>query len=99
MISVKKGDVVAMRDGRCIQVTEAADQDPDAYRWYSYRLGRREDGTVFDEEYVAAELPVETIFMGYAVHPELLSDPNLGEPGYEPKIIVSDMSEVVSIIE
>lgn len=85
---VKENDIVAMRDGRCIYVTQASDQDPDAYRWYD------EGGSIIN-----AELPVETIFMGYQVHPELLMDPNLGEPGYEPKIIVSDMSEVLSIIE
>ena len=85
---VKENDIVAMKDGRCIYVTDASDQDPDAYRWYD------EGGSIIN-----AELPVETIFMGYQVHPEFLTDPNFGEPGYEPKIIVSDMSEVVSIIE
>lgn len=91
---VKEGQVVALRDGRCIYVTNATDQDPEAYAVYSIDA-YAENGSYIIKE----QLPVETIFMGYQVHPELRSDPNLGEPGYEPRIIVSDMSEVVSIIE
>jgi hypothetical protein len=100
MITVKRGDVVQVRGERdLILVTDAADQDPDAYRTYSFILGRDETGQVFEQEFVSSEMPVETIFMGYRVHPELLEDPNIGEEGYEPQTFVSDMSEVISIVE
>jgi hypothetical protein len=90
MITVRKGDVAEMRDGRTILVTDAADQHPDAYRVYSYKVGRREDGTVFDEEYIVSEMPKETIFMGHPVGAGLAADTDV--------TIVSDMSEVVSIL-
>jgi len=50
---VKNGDAVQLRDGTHVLVTDAADQDPDAYRWYAA------DGVT-----VNAEMPVETIFVG-----------------------------------
>jgi len=93
---VKVGQTVAMRNGDCIYVTGAADPGhPEGeYQWID-----REDFLVGGVINVKDSMPAETIFMGYRVHPELLSDPNMGEPGYEPKTVVSDMSEVVSIIE
>jgi hypothetical protein len=39
------------------------------------------------------------VFLAYDVHPELWIDPNIGEPGYEPKLYVNDISEVVSVLE
>lgn len=95
MITVKKGDIVQVRGYKdLILVTNAADQDPEAYRWYSFKLGRDENGVAFDEEYVADELPVETIFMGYPCS-------RVGAEDYYPlseRIIVTDMSEVISIL-
>lgn len=41
----------------------------------------------------------DNIFIGYHVHPELFEDPNLGEPGYEPVTVVSDMSEITSVCD
>lgn len=89
---VKSGDVVKLRDGRTVFVTDAADSDPDAYRWYSYRLGRDEDGNPIEEEYVADELPMESIFVGHPVDA-------VGLTVNEEVSVVSDMSEVVSILE
>ena len=90
---VNKGDVVKLRDGRTVFVTDAADSDPDAYRWYSYRLGRDEEGNPIEQEYVAAEMPMESIFVGQLVEAGLVV--NLDENA----TVVSDMSEVVSILE
>lgn len=39
------------------------------------------------------------ILIGYAVHPELFSDPNLGEPGYEPKLLVTNIEDVKHIMD
>lgn len=94
-MQVKKGDIVQVRGQRdLILVTDAADQDPEAYRWYSYKLGRDENGNVFEEEYIAAEMPAETIFMGNRCS-------RVGAEDYYPlseQVIVSDMSEVISIV-
>jgi hypothetical protein len=55
MITVKRGDVVQVRGERdLILVTDAADQDPDAYRTYSFILGRDETGQVFEQEWATA---------------------------------------------
>lgn len=83
---VKSGQTVVLRDGRTVLVTDAADQDPDAYRWYG--------SNAQDEVVVKAEMPVETIFVGI-----LMDTRPRGWNKEEPKFVVSDMSEVVSIVE
>lgn len=88
---VKKGDVAVLRDGRTVFVTDAADSDPEAYRWYSYRIGRDEEGNAFEQEYVADELAMESIFVGHPVNEGLTINEDL--------TVVSDMSEVVSVLE
>ena len=84
---VKNGQTVALRDGTAVYVTDATPQHKtEVFDWEG------EGGTI-------VEHPAENIFRGYLVHPELLMDPNCGEEGYEPFYVVSDMSEVVGIIE
>jgi hypothetical protein len=89
IMQVKAGDLVRLRDGRTVYVTDAADPDPDAYRVYSIDA-YTEDGSLV----VKGELPVETIFVGQLYDPK----PRGWSKG-EPVTVVSDMSEVVSIIE
>jgi hypothetical protein len=95
MITVKRGDVVQVRGERdLILVTDAADQDPDAYRTYSFILGRDETGQVFEQEFVSSEMPVETIFMGNPCS-------RVGAEDYYPlsdRVVVTDMSEVISVL-
>jgi len=81
-MQVRVGDRVRMRDGRVVDVTDAADQDADAWRTYSVK-GIFNDGEWDAEEYISSESPAETIFVG--------TDANGGT-------VVSDMSEVVSIL-
>lgn len=78
-MQVRVGDTVRMRDGRIVHVTDAADQDPDAYRVYDEHTYK-----TTGEWKVNAEMPMETIFMG--------NTPSGGR-------VVSDMSEVVAILD
>lgn len=41
----------------------------------------------------------DNIFIGYHIHPEIFEDPQLGEPGYEPRLYVSDMSEIAEKLD
>lgn len=55
MFTTKTNDVVTLRDGRRILVTDAADSDPAAYETYHEVNGELR---LYDK------LPVETIFVG-----------------------------------
>lgn len=84
---VRCGDTVKLRDGRIVEVTDAADNDPEAYR--TYREGP--DG----EPVLVSELPVETIFVGRQKLTNKVGP--LVVKTYGPTV-VSDMCEVVSIL-
>jgi hypothetical protein len=58
-VLVQAGDVVVLRDGRSVYVTDVADQDPDSYRVYDIDAYER-DGSLEIKD----ELPVENIFVG-----------------------------------
>lgn len=77
-MQVKSGDRVKLRDGRIVDVTDAADAHPDAWRTYD-----RHAYETRGEWVVTSEMPPETIFVGRT------------ENG---GTVVSDMSEVVSIL-
>ena len=40
-MDIKRGDIVTLRDGRVVYVTDAADQDPDAWRLYDWPYYQR----------------------------------------------------------
>lgn len=77
-MQVRTGDRVKMRDGRIVDVTDAADNHPDAWRTYDKYAYETKGQWI-----VTSEMPRETIFVGI--------DTNGGN-------VVSDMSEVVSIL-
>lgn len=86
-MQVRCGDTVKLRDGRTIDVTDAADSNPESYRWYRESA----DGTPV----IAAELPPETILVGTEVIHTSVGPLSVRLRG---GTVVSDMSEVVSII-
>ena len=90
MITVKKGDVCRLRDGRVVFVTDASDTSPDAYRVYNFRVGRNATGQAWAEEYVISEMPAETILVGNPVSAGMVVDENVS--------IITDWSEVVEVI-
>ena len=90
-MQVRVGDRVRMRDGRVVDVTDAADQDADAWRTYSVK-GIFNDGEWDAEEYISSESPAETIFVGTEVRYAEKGEAKGGGT------VVSDMSEVVSIL-
>lgn len=63
MIWVKSGDVVVLRDGRIVDVTDAASSDPLNYQWYDEVTEELND-----------ELPRETIFVGRSHDGTVVSD-------------------------
>lgn len=86
-MQVKCGDMVKLRDGRIVSVEDAADQDPDAYRTYRESA----DGSLE----LVSELPVETIFVGRQVLSNKVGPLAVRTLG---ATVVSDMSEVISIL-
>lgn len=103
---VEPGQIVSTRDGRTIYVTDVASQEPDDYRVYSIDAYTR-DGSLE----VKDELPVETIFVGklltdkfryyYDNYDKLVVHVGADGVPYDKYIVgsvVSDMSEVVSIL-
>lgn len=82
---VKSGEIATLRDGRKVFVTDAADQDPDAYRLYD-----KDHYENTGEFKINAEMPVETIFVG------VLWDDRPYGWSKDSTVVVSDMSEVVS---
>lgn len=87
-MQVFENQIVEMRDGRIVHVTNAADQSVDAYRVYDEYTYQ-----TTGEWKVNAEMPAETIFMG-----DLLTCSKKGELWSTGRTVVSDMSEVVSIL-
>jgi hypothetical protein len=76
-MQVRIGDVVKMRDGRVVDVTDAPEDITSPFEWISkadYERG---------VETVTATMPAETIFIGKTKRGNT---------------VVSDMSEVVSIL-
>jgi hypothetical protein len=58
-MQAQTGDLVKLRDGRVVSVTDAADPHPDAWRTYSKADWDR-DGT----ETITSTITPETIFVG-----------------------------------
>jgi hypothetical protein len=58
-MQVQAGDIVRLRDGRIVSVTEASDTHPDAWRTYSKSAYDRDESLV-----VTSEVPAETILVG-----------------------------------
>jgi len=91
-MQVRNGDLVVLRDKRIVLVTDAADSHPDAWRTYDkYAYEAR------GEWVVNSEMPAETIFVGKQV---FFGEGNGGTDAMTTGgTVVSDMSEVVSIID
>ncbi len=85
---VKAGQYATLRDGRVVFVTDVAEQDPDAYRYYN-----EADYDETGEFNVVSEMPVENIFVG------VLFDGRIRGWSKDASAVtvVSDMSEVVSV--
>jgi hypothetical protein len=82
-MQVQNGDLVSMRDGRIVLVTDAADHRPDEYV------------TVEGEGFILSALSPETIFLGDLVSkPRRFRSRKEYPEGSRPRV-ASDMSEVL----